>query len=148
MKLMTRMATIKQMYVPYWEWEDYINGMWRRVSANEEAEMLKAAIEFTGDHVRYGEAMLEVSKEWPKTMLNSLTNQSINRRAFIGHCAVCYKLNIPEYITRQAWKELTDEQRWLADDIAEKTIKHYLNETRNSRLHKDMGKQMLFEWPT
>lgn len=143
---MTQMATIKQVYIPFWEWEDYINGMWRRVSKDEEEKMLLQAIDFTGDHVRYGEAMLKVSQEWPRTMLNSLTNKSINRRAFIGHCAVCYQLKIPEYITRQAWKELTNEQRWLADDIAEKTIKHYLHETRNSRLHKDLGKQMLLEW--
>jgi hypothetical protein len=148
MKLTMRTATIKQVYVPYWKWEDYINGMWRKVPKEQELAMLIKAIEFTGNHIKYGSAMLEVSKKWPKTMLNSLTNQSINRRAFIGHCAVQYKIGIPEYITRMAWKELTDKQRFLADDIAEKTIKHYLNETRNSRLHKNLGKQMLFEWPT
>jgi hypothetical protein len=142
-----RTATIKQVYIPYWEWEDYINGMWLKAPKEQESEMLIKAIEFTGNHIKYGLAMLEVSKKWPKTMLNNLTNQSINRRAFIGHCAVKYKIGIPEYITRMAWKELTDKQRFLADNIAEKTIKHYLNETRNSRLHKNLGKQMLFEWP-
>jgi hypothetical protein len=145
---MIRMATIKQVYVPFWEWEDYINGMWRKVTKEQEIEMLIKAIEFTGDHIKYGNAMLEVSQKWPKTMLNTLTNQNINKRAFIGHCAVQYKIQIPEYITRMAWKELTNKQRFLADNVAEKTIKHYLNETRNSRLHKDMGKQMLFQWPT
>jgi hypothetical protein len=143
-----KMAIIKQVYVPFWEWEDYINGMWRKVTKEQEIEMLIKAIKFIGNHVIYGKSMLEVSKLWTKTMLNSLTNQNINKRAFIGHCAVCYKLQIPEYITRMAWKELTDEQRFLADDVAEKTIKHYLYETRNSRLHKNLGKQMLFEWPT
>jgi hypothetical protein len=142
------MATIKQVYVPFWEWEDYINGMWRKVTKEQEIEMLIKAIEFTGDHIKYGNAMLEVSQKWPQTMLNTLTNQSINKRAFIGHCAVQYKIQIPEYITRMAWKELNNKQRFLADNVAEKTIKHYLNETRNSRLHKDLGKQMLFEWPT
>jgi len=139
---MTRMATIKRVYIPYTEWEDWLNGMW---STGDESR-LQEAIDFTGDHIRYGEAMREVVIAWPRTMLNSLTNTSINRRAFLGHCAVCYKLGIQESIVRSAWKELTDEQRFLADDVAEKTIKHYLYETRNSRLHKDMGKQMLFEW--
>ena len=137
-----------QVYKPYWEWEDYLNGMWRKIPKNEEAKMIKKAIDFTGDHVKYGDAMLEVSKMWPKTMLNSLTNKSINRKAFIGHCAVQYKIDVPEYITRLAWKELTDIQRFLADDIAEKTINHYLYETRNIRLHKNMGIQMLLKWDT
>ncbi len=112
--------TIKQIYTPYWEWEEWINGMWGN-SSNEE-EDLKTAIEFTSDWELYGMAMQEVVIAWPRTMLNSLTNPSTNKRAFVGHCAVNYILNIPEYITRQAWKFLTERQRIDADAIAQKTI--------------------------
>lgn len=114
---------MKQVWVPYWEWEDWINGMWRKVE--NEDELLKQAIEFTGDHEKYGSAMNEVIFAWPRTMLNSLTNKSINRRAFVGHCAVQNKINIPEYITRMAWKSLTNMQRILADIEAEKAIKNW-----------------------
>ncbi len=138
---------IKQVFVPYWDWEDYVAGMWRK--AENEPLMLSQAIDFTGDHIVYGEAMLKVAFEWPKTMLNSLTNQSINRRAFLGHCAVCLTIGCPEYITRQAWKHLTDEQRYKADLIAEKTIKHWERKyaESNRKLHKGLGAQMLFGWP-
>ena len=108
--------------MPYWEWEDWKAGMWGKVDKQEEIKMLKCAIEFTGNHYEYGNAMREVVKMWPKTMLNSLTNVSINRRAFLGHCAVCYKFGIPEYIVRMAWKELSDKQRILADNEAQTTI--------------------------
>lgn len=37
-------------------------------------------------------------------MKNFLTNSSINRKAYLGHCAVFYKLQIPEYIVRISWK--------------------------------------------
>ncbi len=138
----------KQTYVHYEKWEDWINGMWRRCEKEEEERLLKIAIEFTGDHLRYGEAMKEVVTEWKNTMLNSLTNVSINRRAFLGHCAVSYKLNIPEYITRMAWKELTDMQRTLADMAAQRVIDRYIIEhgRKNKRVHTNMGKQMLLEW--
>lgn len=141
---------MKQLFRPYWEWEDYANGMWRKVSFEDEDRMLVQAIEFTGDWVKYGEAMGEVVTTWPLTMLNSLTNVSINRRAFLGHCAVCYRLGIPEYITRKAWGMLTNEQRWRADDIAEKHIKHWgiEHERKNRKLYKAMGEQMLLEWPS
>lgn len=112
--------TIKQIYTPYWEWEEWINGMWGG-SDNEEQD-LQTAIEFTGNWQLYGAAMRQVVIAWPRTMLNSLTNPSINKRAFVGHCAVSYKLGIPEHITRQAWKFLTDQQRKDADAIAQKTI--------------------------
>ena len=116
---------IEQVYIPYWDWEDWKCGMWEKVNIDEEKQMLERAIKFTGNHQLYGKAMREVVLEWPKTMLNSLTNVSINRRAFLGHCAVCYKINIPEYIVRAAWKRLTEKQRVLADNEAQKTINEW-----------------------
>lgn len=115
----------KRKYVHYLEWEDFKAGMWGKVSKEMEIEMLESAIEFTGNHIIYGNAMMEVVFEWPRTMLHNLTNPSINRRAFLGHCACCFKIKCPEYITRQAWWILSEKQRNLADDIAEKTITHW-----------------------
>ena len=96
--------------------------MWRRVSKEDEESILKLAVEFTGNWQEYGESMKQVVYLWPRTMLNSLTNNSINQRAFVGHCACCLKHGIPEYITRSAWKHLTDQQRNDADEIAQKVI--------------------------
>jgi hypothetical protein len=136
---------IKRKYVQYYEWEDWLNGMWNKADKDKEVKLLSIAIKFTGDHVLYSQAMGEVILSWPRTMVNSLTNVSINRCAFLGHCAVCYKLQIPEYITRIAWKELTNEQRFLADKEAEKHIKRY--ERENTKIHSGMGAQLLLEWP-
>lgn len=137
-----------RIYKPYWLWEDYINGMWRTVSKQEESTFLDWAICFTGDHVEYGKAMGIVMYEWKETMLHNLTNNSINRRAFLGHCACCYTSGCPEYIVRQAWKMLNDEQRMSADNEAEIRINKWLNEykTNSGGLRKDLGKQMLLQW--
>jgi hypothetical protein len=99
--------------------------MWSKVNKVAESKMLVKAIEFTGDHILYGEQMKIVAYKWHNTMKNHLTNTSINRRAFLGHCAVFYKYQIPEYIVRKAWKELNNKQRELADLVAEKTIKEW-----------------------
>jgi hypothetical protein len=99
--------------------------MWSKVDKITESKMLETAIEFTGNHTLYGNAMRDVVYKWNNTMKNHLTNPSINRRAFLGHCAVFYKLQIPEYIVRSAWKHLTEEQRRLADLEAETTIKEW-----------------------
>lgn len=140
---------ISRVYVPYWEWEDFKNGMWRKVSKEEENVYLPQAIDFTSDCVLYGKAMGEVINEWKMTMLNSLTNVHINRKAFLGHCAVQFKINCPEYITRMAWKELTDKQRFDADAIAQKHIDNWIkeHERKNRKVHKGLGEQMLFQWP-
>lgn len=133
---------IKQVYTPYWEWEDFINGMW----AIGDETRLPEAIEFTGDHNKYGSAMKEVVIAWPRTMLNSLTNMSINQRAFLGHCAVCFKLGIQESITRMAWKELNNKQRYEADKVAQETIDEWKQNyvQKNPGLYKNMGTAVLF----
>ena len=99
--------------------------MWVKVDKETEKTYLQKAICFTGNHILYGKAMKEVVWQWENTMINHLTNKNINRRAFLGHCAVMYKLQIPEYIVRVAWKHLTNKQRFLADNEAQKTINEW-----------------------
>lgn len=116
---------IKRIYHHYEKWEDYKNGMWNKAEKKDEGRLLKLAIEFTGNHKKYGRAMQDVIREWKFTCEHNLTDNSINKKAFIGHCAVSYRLNIPEYITRLAWHELTEEQQNLANAQAERAIKKW-----------------------
>jgi hypothetical protein len=117
---------IKQKFIPYWNWECYKSGMWLKVDKITESEMLGEAIKFTSDHILYGRAMSEVIFKWVNSMDNFLTNKSINRKAYLGHCAVFYKKQIPEYIVRKAWKHLSDNQRVLANLEAEKNINKWM----------------------
>lgn len=133
---------IKRIYEPYWLWEDYLNGMWNKLEKSEEADMLYQAVRFTSNWIEYGKAMEEVIKAWPITMRNSLTNLSINRRAFLGHCACSFKFNCPEYITRQAWHIITEQQRNDADKIAESHIKKYEREI--NKIHIGLAEKLLF----
>lgn len=116
---------MKQIYHNYTKWEDYIHGMWRKETKEYENKYLQIAIEFTGNDKLYGDAMLEVIDAWKYTCEHNLSDKSINRKAFIGHCAVSYKLGIPEYITRMAWHHLTEEQQNKANKRAEYAIKQW-----------------------
>ena len=102
---------IKQIFHHYETWECYKNGMWRKVPPDDQENLLKQAIEFTSDHIKYGKAMIKAVDNWTITLEHNLTDNSINKRAYIGHCAVCIELGIPEYITRMAWHYLTDLQK-------------------------------------
>lgn len=107
---------MKQIFHHYNLWEDWKAGMWGR------DDRLQEAIDFTGDHERYGQAMKEVTEHWKYACEHNLSNQTINRRAWIGHAAVCFKLGICESTTRQAWAHLNDRQRYLANLQADKNI--------------------------
>jgi hypothetical protein len=110
---------VKRIYHPYWNWEDI--AMWRKLPASEEPAMLARAFDMTGDADEYGRWMLRVIEEWPIASAHNLTDQSLNKQAWIGHAAAQMAIESPEYITRRAWWMLTQEQRDAANlkaDIA------------------------------
>lgn len=107
-----------RIHKPWYTWECHKSGMWRRLSKIDEEETLLICIKFISDHKKYGKYMNIVIKKWPNSMINFLTNPSVNKKAYIGHCAVQYAINCPEYITRMAWKYLTQDERDLADNEA------------------------------
>jgi hypothetical protein len=113
---------IKQVYYPYWLWEDYKSGMWQKLERKEEYVFFTKAIDFTGNDELYGHWMLEVIKQWPISCENNLTDMARNHKAWIGHAACSLAFNCPEYITRKAWWELSDNQKELANKRADYAI--------------------------
>lgn len=116
---------MKRIWHPYDEWEDFQNGMWREVSQRDRADLLPKAIVFTGDADLYGSAMLRVIEEWPISCEQNLTDTGQNRRAWIGHAACALAIGCPEYITREAWGHLTQDQRDRANAKADYAIRRW-----------------------
>lgn len=109
---------MKQVYHRYEKWEDFLDGMWRIVPADQERSLLKAAIEFTGNAELYGSYMQKVIDQWPVACEHNLSNSSMNRLAWVGHAATSLAIKCPEYITRQAWSHLNQQQRDEANEKA------------------------------
>lgn len=118
---------MKQIYHHYTNWEEWENGMWRKVSNEEHDIYLKKAIKFTGNAKLYGNFMMKVIEQWPISCEQNLTNISINRQAWIGHAACCIAINCPENITREAWWHLSERQQNEANRKADFAIKTWEN---------------------
>lgn len=116
---------MKRIYHRYENWEEVPAGMWSKIPAKEEADMLQRSIVFTGDAELYGSWMLKVLDEWPISCENSLSATDINRKAWVGHAACCLAIGCPEYITRSAWGELSFKQQTEANLKAENAIKEW-----------------------
>jgi hypothetical protein len=133
---------IKRVYHPYYNWEEVKYNMWGDV--DDTAAYLQKAIEFTGDHKLYGSFMRRVANEWPISCENALTDLSLNRKAWIGHAATALAIGCPEDITRKAWGYLSDEQQFLANEEARRTIEEWENNYRkNKNLSANLGKTVL-----
>lgn len=113
---------VKRQFFHYLEWEEHHSGMWRKVSKQEEERLFKECVDFTGDHVLYGSWMIKALSSWPVSCAQNLSDVSINRQAWIGHAACCLAINAPEYLVRRAWWQLSESQRTLANQEADKAI--------------------------
>lgn len=114
---------LKRIWLPIDTWEEIGFNMWGEV-ANRRLFLQKAVI-FTGNHRLYGRYMQRVTKEWPNSCINALTDYNLNRKAWIGHAACALAFRCPEDITRQAWGLLTNEQRILANRQADRAIQSW-----------------------
>lgn len=110
---MLNSVRFQRVYHPVCMWEEVASNMWGTVEYRP--QFLARAIEFTGDHELYGSYMMRVVKEWPISCENALTDYSLNRKAWIGHAACALGFQCPEDIVREAWRDLTDEQRKMAN---------------------------------
>lgn len=137
------MNKIKRVYRNYSEWEEVKHNMWGKVSDREKART--AAIDFTSNHKEYGFFMNRVVLEWVVSCENALTDNMINRKAWIGHAACALALSCPEDIVRQAWGELTTNEQFLANTEAERAIRLWeFNYKKNNGICCDVGEPMLF----
>jgi len=133
---------IDRIYHPYWLWEEVDHNMWGSVT--DKKKFLKMAIEFTGDHKKYGRFMARVVSEWKYSCENALTDQYINRKAWVGHAACALAMGCPESITREAWSHLTDEQQLLANKEAERAIQAWeYNAYKNKVVCDGVGEALL-----
>lgn len=119
---------MERIYHPYWKWECYKSGMWRKESKEYEQNLFDEIISFIGNHTAYGKSMLKAVKFWKYSCENFLTNVSINRLAYIGHAGCCIEKGYPEYLVRRAWKLLNENQRYLANKEAEKAVKIWIQQ--------------------
>lgn len=116
---------MNQIYHHYSVWEDYQNGMWKKPTQKLVEKYLQKAIDFTGDDDLYGLWMIKVVESWKYSCEHNLTDETQNRKAWVGHAAACMAFGCPEAITRMAWGYLTTEQQFKANKKAEFAIDYW-----------------------
>lgn len=87
---------------------------------------LKAHAEFLSDTPRFRAALERVLREWPISCEQFLSNESINRIAWLGQAAMCIDAGVPRSY-RAGFKLLTPNQQETANNVAGEALKIWLN---------------------
>lgn len=105
------------------EWECYKAGFYEtKFEGKTEDQCKKLYAEFLGDDQRFRQALEKVTSEWKNSCEHYLTNNSMNRIAWLGQASMCYATGIPSKYSA-GFYILSNEQQ----DKANRTALEYLN---------------------
>lgn len=123
-------------------WEELQHGMWAEPVNRKEQESM--AINLMSNYCLFGHYMKRVTNEWPISCENSLTDENLNKKAWLGQAACALAMRIPESVTRSAWSKLNYEQQLLANQQAQQFIFAWADRYATSKgLHADMERSLL-----
>jgi len=137
---------MRRYYARYVLWEDYQNGMYDKYLEPDKLALIDKAKSLLSDSAKFHAAIIELTQKWIVSTKVNMTNKHENRRAWLGWAACCYRYKVPEILTREAWRLLTDAERNSANFVADKFIKNYdLNyEKNNISIYNRLAVQGLF----
>lgn len=130
--------SVERIYHPYGKWECYPCGFFDEApakgidKANAESEYAK----FLSDSDLFFSAALRVISEWKYSCEHNLTNESMNRIAWVGQASACIHLGLPSKY-RAGFNLLSEEQKIEANSVALKAINIWLKENNYYQLSEE-----------
>lgn len=126
---------MKRIYHTWNKWECYPAGFYEvhppNEMTNEDAEI--AYRDFLSNLDLFAENLQKIITEWKNSCEHYLTNESMNRVAWIGQAAMCIYNKVPSRF-RGGYNLLTKEQKINADTLALKYINIWMKQNRYPQL--------------
>lgn len=138
---MAREKVMERIFHTWDQWECYPAGFYEekppKGMTNDECEI--AYRDFLSDLPRFATAMEGVLNEWKNSCEHYLTNENMNRIAWMGQSAMCYATGIPARF-RGGYNLLTDEQKSQADNLALEYINVWMRRNGYEELTPELVK--------
>lgn len=118
---------MKRIYHPFDKWEDYRHNFYGGVCEYPKDNTLGLYASLLKDLPRFEEALKVVISEWKYSCEHNLTNEGMNRIAYLGQasCALAYK--VPSSISMGGFNLLTAEEQAAANAMAQKYLDLWLS---------------------
>lgn len=122
------------------KWECHKAGFYKNsVPGKTKDECEREYAVFLSDLDRFSNALEAMTTEWKHSCEHYLTNQSINRIAWLGQASMCYATGIPMAF-RSGFNLLTKKQQIAADEMALKYLNKWLVLNNRDEVTMDQAK--------
>jgi hypothetical protein len=111
---------MERIYHTWDKWECYPAGFYETKPPQKDMEIdecKQAYADFLRDSERFRHAGLQVLLEWPNSCEHYLTNERMNRIAWVGQSAMCWETGISKYFCG-GYFLLSKVEQQEADEIA------------------------------
>ena len=133
---------LKRIYKTWDQWECYRHGFFetKPIDKLTPEECTAEYTVFLSDLDRFAKGMDLVFKDWPNSCEHNLTNDRMNRIAWLGQSAMCRVTGISSHF-KGGYNHLSKEQQQAADALALKYLNKWLTSqgyppTDGKRNHK------------
>lgn len=118
---------MKRIYHTWDKWECYPAGFYEDNAPNgiETDQAVKLYTEFLRDTPRFAAALVRVLAEWPKSCEHYLSNEKMNRIAWLGQAAMCIETGVPS-VFRGGFNKLTEAEQRTANATALVALNRWL----------------------
>lgn len=122
-----------RIYHPWDKWEDYrCNFYGGALDYDKKAPLTKYA-DLLRNLNLFEHALARIMIEWPYALEHNLTNESMNRIAYLGQAACALLYNVPHNVSMGGYNLLTREEQIAADSMAQKYLTLWLEKHEHTK---------------
>lgn len=126
---------MERIYHTWDEWECYPAGFYevKPPKGMTEEQARREYASFLRDDGRFREALAGVLADWPNSCEHYLTNERMNRIAWLGQAAMCYATGVSSEF-RSGYNRLTANEKHRADLAALDALNQWLSSRGEPRI--------------
>lgn len=135
---------MNRIYHPWWKWECYRAGFFRRTPPDgmTRDDALMAYRDFLSSPQRFKDSIAVVFRDWQFSCEHWLSNEQINRVAWIGQAAMCAATSVPACF-RGGFAMLSTQAMRVANNVAATALRGWLkgavhDEQKGGPVHQDL----------
>lgn len=119
---------VDRIYHTYDRWECYPAGLYETkppLEGMSPQECRDAYQEFLADLDRFRAGLEGVLRDWPNSTEHYLTNENMNRIAWLGQAAMCHETRVPRAF-RGGFMQLSEDEQQAANELALEYLNRFL----------------------
>lgn len=118
---------MKRIFHPYDKWEDFRHGFFggKEYPKDDTLELYASLLK---DLPKFEKALQTIISEWKYSCEHNLSNEAMNRVAYLGQASCALVYNVPHNVSMGGYNLLSSEEQKAADQMAQKYLDLWIKE--------------------